>query len=78
MSMNAENRRLLTSPQTAEMLRIKHNTLEGWRVKGQGPIFRKVGRAVRYVQADVEAWLDQRARSSTGQPPSGDRGNIRL
>jgi DNA-binding CsgD family transcriptional regulator len=35
--------RLLTNQQTAELLGIKPNTLEIWRLKGRGPLFRKLG-----------------------------------
>ena len=41
--------------------------LERQRWAGTGPIYRKVGRSVRYLGADLNAWLDQQSRSNTGQ-----------
>ncbi|MGA9665975.1 MAG: helix-turn-helix domain-containing protein [Gallionella sp.] len=57
---------LLTNEQAAEFLGgIRPNTLEGWRLKGVGPAFYKIGRLVRYDQADLEAYLESQKRSST-------------
>ena len=58
---------LLTSKEAAERLRLRPNTLEIWRTKGIGPNYRKVGRAVRYVEAEVLDWLDAQTRVSTSQ-----------
>lgn len=58
---------MLTSREAAERMRIRPNTLEIWRVKGIGPIYLKVGRAVRYAESDVISWLEAQARSSTSQ-----------
>ena len=58
---------LLTNSETAQLLGIKGNTLEIWRLKGSGPVFRKIGRSVRYLESDVLAWLDAQARVSTSQ-----------
>ena len=60
---------LLNSAETAAILGIKLNTLEIWRIRGNGPTYVKLGsdsRApVRYRRADVIAWIEQRLRSST-------------
>ncbi|MCP4408801.1 MAG: helix-turn-helix domain-containing protein [Gammaproteobacteria bacterium] len=40
-------------------------TLEKWRITGEGPPFIKIGRSVRYDEADLDAWIDERRRSST-------------
>lgn len=56
---------LLTNFQVAELLNLRPNTLEIWRVQGRGPSFRKIGRIVRYLESDVLAWLDQQTRTST-------------
>ena len=40
-------------------------TLEHWRYLGEGPCFRKLGGAVRYVPSDLETWLDRQSRQST-------------
>lgn len=59
--------KLLTNEQTAEFLGVKPNTLEIWRVKGQGPAYRKIGRSVRYAEADLLAYLEAGTRQSTSQ-----------
>lgn len=64
-------RKLLTSAETAELLGILPNTLEIWRSKGKGPRFLKMGPrkqdAVRYAEADVLAWIEERTCSNTSQ-----------
>lgn len=63
------NMKLLTNQQTADMLGVKRNTLEIWRLHGKGPRFRKLGAGkqapVRYVEDDVVAWLDGQSFAST-------------
>ncbi len=44
---------------------ISPRTLQRWRLEGVGPTFVKLGRLVRYRQSDLEAFLDERARTST-------------
>lgn len=58
---------LMDSVQLADYLTNKPNTIEGWRIKGVGPRYIKIGRLVRYRLADVEEWLEAQARSSTSQ-----------
>jgi len=38
-------------------LGIHLSTLGGWRSRGDGPAFRKVGKAVMYRRDDVRAWV---------------------
>lgn len=61
--------KLLTSAHAAEILGIKPNTLEIWRVHGRGPRFVKLGAgarsAVRYKQTDIEDWLASQTATST-------------
>ena len=59
--------KLLTNNETASLIGLKPNTLEIWRWQGKGPIYRKVGRLVRYVESDVLQWLDAQARHNTSQ-----------
>ena len=40
-------------------------TLEGWRYRGGGPAFVKVGRLVKYRESDLQAWLDGRTCERT-------------
>jgi len=43
--------------ETAAILGIKTGTLRKWRLRGVGPRFRKLGRAVRYSERDLRVWL---------------------
>ncbi len=67
---NPGNPILLTTTQAAEFLRLSPRTLEGLRVRGGGPSYRKIGRVV-YTQTDLLAWLDAATRTSTS-----DRGCV--
>jgi predicted DNA-binding transcriptional regulator AlpA len=58
---------IMDSAQLAEFLTNKKNTIEGWRIKGIGPKYIKIGRLVRYRISDVEEWLESQVRSSTSQ-----------
>lgn len=56
--MHTENKpTLLRTPEAARLLGLRPNTLEIWRVSGRGPAYHKVGRAVRYVEAELLEWL---------------------
>ncbi len=62
------NLKLVTTSQAAEYLGgLKPNTLEGWRVRGIGPIYRKIGGLVRYSTADLDVYLEAQTRQSTSQ-----------
>jgi len=47
---------ILSEEEAAELLGQSVRTLQGWRSKGLGPAFRKIGRNVEYVSEDVEEW----------------------
>jgi excisionase family DNA binding protein len=57
--------RLLTQRDAATLLRLSERTLERLRLQGGGPLYVKAGRAVRYREADLEAWIAARVVSST-------------
>lgn len=59
--------KLLNNAQTAQLIGVRPNTLEIWRIRGKGPAYRKVGRLVRYVEAEVRSWLDDQVRENTSQ-----------
>jgi predicted DNA-binding transcriptional regulator AlpA len=48
---------LIDTPALAKKLGIQANTLEKWRVRGEGPTYVKIGRRIAYHPTDVEAWL---------------------
>ncbi|MHC8354265.1 helix-turn-helix transcriptional regulator [Pseudomonas sp. LB3P81] len=59
--------KLLTNVQACELLGLKPNTLEVWRTQGKGPQYRKIGRAIRYVESDILAWIDAQTCTNTSQ-----------
>ena len=58
-------RRRLTEREAAAELGISFRTLQQWRVRGIGPVFLKLGRAVRYDAEALETWLAQQVRTHT-------------
>jgi excisionase family DNA binding protein len=48
---------LLTETAAAKLLNLSTRTLQSWRLKQQGPSFVRAGRAVRYRQQDLDAWI---------------------
>jgi excisionase family DNA binding protein len=65
--MSQDFPRLLTTSEAAELLRVSTSFLMKARLRGDGPRYRKVGRAVRYLESDVMDWLRARARTSTAE-----------
>lgn len=65
--------KLLTTKEVAELLSVRFNTLEIWRVQGKGPKFKKIGRKVLYDQQDVFEYLESQTRTSTSQKPASFR-----
>lgn len=49
---------LINENEAARRLGLAVPTLRKWRVHGGGPPFLKLGRAVRYDTADLDAWVD--------------------
>lgn len=58
--------RFLTTEEVARLLVVSRRTLEGWRTKGLGPPYRRLShRCVRYDQADVLRWSEDRSSLSS-------------
>ena len=51
--------RLLTAREVAERLAVSSETVLVWVRKGELPAFR-LGRAIRFRETDLDAWLDER------------------
>ena len=49
----------------AELIGVTAETLRNWRYRGDGPVFLKVGRRVRYRLSDIADYLDSCVRFST-------------
>ena len=56
---------LMTETETARLLGLKVATLRRWRWSGHGMRFVKLGGAVRYDPADVQAFIETGRRRST-------------
>ena len=65
---NAMGPMTLSTKQAARVLNVSHRTLEDWRRKGSGPMFRRWGRSVRYVLTELEAFVIRAPLQNTGQP----------
>ena len=55
----------LDTESAATHLNVSVSSLEKWRVHGRGPRYRKHGRRVVYLRADLDAWSDAQVRYST-------------
>ncbi len=58
---------LLTSKEAAALLRLSESFLAKARMRGDGPRYRKLSRAVRYDRSDLEHWLKASAKTSTAE-----------
>jgi predicted DNA-binding transcriptional regulator AlpA len=58
---------LLDTVAAAKRLRVSPSFLAKARMQGVGPRYRKLGRAVRYAQADLDHWLLACSRTSTAE-----------
>jgi predicted site-specific integrase-resolvase len=56
-----------TVEETAAELGLSVHTLNGWRVKGCGPEFTKLGSAVRYSDEAIQKFKEAGKRRSTSQ-----------
>lgn len=59
------DRAFFTEIELADRWNLSVKSLQSWRVKGDGPRFRKFGNRVRYALADVREFEDASAREST-------------
>lgn len=63
--MTANGNRYLNTHQAGEYLGLSPRTLDRYRVKGSGPIYHRFGGRIRYVTEDLDAWAENRRRTST-------------
>lgn len=62
VDLDASRARFLNEKEVAAMASISTSWLQKLRMLGDGPKFYKLGKAVRYAEADVHQWLEsQRA-----------------
>lgn len=58
---------LIDENDAAKALGVQPCTLAAWRVRGSDLPFIKVGRAVRYDEDDIAAWIASRKVHSTSE-----------
>ena len=66
-------RELLSVVEAAELLGLAEKTLNGWRSRGGGPPFAKLGGRILYRRRDLWQWVDARMRTHTESPRSRRR-----
>ena len=58
----------LDTHEAAARIGLSSSTLRKLRLRGEGPAFLKLGRAVRYREIDIDAWVSARVKRSTSEP----------
>jgi len=53
-------RELITERDAAEFLAVQPATLRHWRVRERGPVYYRIGGAIRYRLSDLEDYLYER------------------
>jgi len=71
--MSDHHSQALTENEVAKQLGLSVATLRACRLKGKGPRFVRFGRAVRYLAADVERFVE-----ASVVDPSGHAGDTNL
>lgn len=72
-------RRILTEHEVAERLSLSLATLRAWRSRRQGLHFIRLGRAVRYLDTDIERFVDSHRVTvqDAGKVMAGHEGMMR-
>lgn len=68
--------RALTEREVSDVLGLSVATLRAWRHRGQGPRFLRLGRAVRYLPADLEDFVRASAVDTSAEPLTERRTSI--
>ena len=58
---------LLTPKDAARMLKVSTSWMAKARMRGDGPLFIKIGRGVRYTEAALQQWTKSHQRLSTSE-----------
>jgi predicted DNA-binding transcriptional regulator AlpA len=58
---------LLTPKEAARILKVSSSWLAKARMRGDGPPFIKIGRAIRYSEAGLQQWLKSHQHLSTSE-----------
>jgi phage terminase Nu1 subunit (DNA packaging protein) len=73
-SIAADPDAALNENQAAEFLGVSVRTLQAWRVRGGGPVYCKIGRAVRYQRRVLVSFQQEHTVSSTSETDSKKAG----
>jgi predicted DNA-binding transcriptional regulator AlpA len=65
--MSVADRKFLTTKEAADRVRLSESALEKKRVDGSGPVFVKLGKAVRYELAALDEWVAAGRHKSTAE-----------
>jgi hypothetical protein len=57
---------LITEAEAAAILRVSLTSLRRWRRQGSGPVYRRLGRSVRYRPNDLSDFVASAGRRETG------------
>lgn len=61
---------LMTAEEVAAHLQVSEGTVNQWVKAGRIPVV-KVGRLNRFRRADIDAWVDERARDASEPAETG-------
>ena len=79
MASEMNMRSMLTSAETAAVLRIRPQSLRKMRYRGDGPRYVRYGSTGKgpafYRPEDVDAWLEARVRRSTADEATNNTGH---
>lgn len=64
-SIHSRDSSLFNEKEAAKYLNLSVKTLQYWRVAGDGPIFIKLGRLVRYENSALENFIQKNRRNNT-------------
>jgi hypothetical protein len=63
---------MYSTAETARQLGVNQMTLRRWRVESRGPAYVKLGGAIRYRAADIEAFIAANPRDPAVEAPMAD------
>jgi predicted site-specific integrase-resolvase len=58
----------LTPDQVAERYQVSLDTLKEWRYRRRGPEFLRIGKRVRYREADLLRWEQEQEAAARARP----------
>lgn len=58
---------LLNTVEAAQRLGLSPGTLQNWRIRGQGPDYILLGKAVRYLPEEIARFIEQGRVSPRGR-----------